>query len=85
MCPMMLNEKPNPRPKVTPEGDGLPRTVTFVISARDSFSIFIVFQSLYTRRSSARWSAREVSEKSEDAIAPKPHPGAWCCTCAALK
>jgi hypothetical protein len=42
----MLNEKTNPRPKVTAEGDGLPRSVTFVIFARDSFSIFIAFQSL---------------------------------------
>jgi hypothetical protein len=44
MCPMMLNEKTNPRPKVTPEGDGFPHSVTFVIFARDSFSIFVVFQ-----------------------------------------
>jgi len=41
---MMLNEKTNPRLKVTPEGDGVVRSVTFVIFARDSFSIFIIFQ-----------------------------------------
>ena len=43
---MMLNEKTNPPPKVTPEGDGLAGSVTFVIFARDSFSIFMIFQSL---------------------------------------
>jgi hypothetical protein len=42
----MLNEKTNPHPKVTPEGDGLAGRVTFVIFARDSFSIFIIFQQL---------------------------------------
>jgi hypothetical protein len=31
---------------VTPEGDGFARSVTFVIFARDSFSIFMIFQSL---------------------------------------
>jgi len=40
----MLKEKTNPRPKMTPEGDGVARGVTFVIFARDSFSIFIIFQ-----------------------------------------
>ena len=41
---MMLKQKTNPRPKVTPEGDGFAGSVTFVIFARDSFSIFIIFQ-----------------------------------------
>jgi hypothetical protein len=41
---MMLNAKTNPRLNVTPEGDGVARSVTFVIFARDSFSIFIIFQ-----------------------------------------
>jgi hypothetical protein len=41
---MRLNEKMNPRPKVTPEGDCFASSVTFVIFARDSFSIFIVSQ-----------------------------------------
>jgi hypothetical protein len=45
----MLNEKRIPRLKVTPEGDGFARSVTFVIIARDSFSIFIIFQALSRR------------------------------------
>src|SRR5262249_1166369 len=43
-CRTILNEKTNPPAKVTPEGDGFARSVTFVIFARDSFSIFIIFQ-----------------------------------------
>ena len=41
-----IYEKTNPRLKMTPEGDGFSGSVTFVIFARDSFNIFIIFQAL---------------------------------------